>query len=160
MGDSSKEVNPARAAAEAYAIERTAIIQRFEERTMWRDAHRMSFLAGVEWLRAHLAKAAPEFDRGEAHLNAKREANHHLGGKSGGVRRKLEHAFYNGARWQHAQLATQLAQARAEGERLRAALEYQLVAWRKACDGSMFTPESERAVAEKIAREALGEEGE
>lgn len=38
---------------------------------------------------------------------------------------------------------------------LEAALEYQLTAWRKICEGSMFTPESERTAAEKIARKAL-----
>lgn len=40
---------------------------------------------------------------------------------------------------------------------MRSALEYALTAFRKICDGSMFTPESERAVAEKRINEAIAE---
>ena len=42
-----------------------------------------------------------------------------------------------------------------ENARMREALEYQLTALRKICEGSMFTPESERAAAEKIIKAAL-----
>lgn len=35
------------------------------------------------------------------------------------------------------------------------ALEYQKTAWRKICEGSMFTPESERQAAERIIDDAL-----
>lgn len=44
-----------------------------------------------------------------------------------------------------------------QAEKLAEALAYQNTVWRKIVDGSMFTPESERAGAEKIINKALAE---
>lgn len=52
-------------------------------------------------------------------------------------------------------LHSELTDERSRAKFLVEALEYQKVAWRKICEGSMFTPESERTAAEKVIDRAL-----